>query len=133
MDTSKDLLQKRAFFQKVHELKQIVCELITIFGSAFYGSPLWNLKSEEYLELLKSWNTMVKILFDLPFQTHTRFIESLSKVTHLQSTLHGRFIGFVNNLKNSVKPEINMLINLCENDISSNTCLLYTSPSPRDS
>merc|ERR1719319_753251 len=47
MDSSPDLLQKRAtFFQKVHELRQsygcydpkMICELIRIFGTSFYGS-----------------------------------------------------------------------------------------------
>ena len=115
MDTTMDLLQKRAiFFQKVHELKQaygfydpqIVCEVVRIFGTSFYGSPLWNLGSKEHLKLERSWNTMVKIIFDLSFQTHTRFIESLSKVPHLQPTLHGRYIGFIYNLNSSKKPKI---------------------------
>ena len=79
MDSNQDLLQKRAiFYQKVHELKQaygfyepsVICELIKIFGSSFYGSPLWALNSEEHLKLNRSWNTTVKIVFDLPFQTH---------------------------------------------------------------
>ena len=49
MDTSADILVKRAiFFTKVHELKQqygyydptIQCELLRIYGTSFYGSPL---------------------------------------------------------------------------------------------
>ena len=67
MNNSSDLLQKRAiFFKKFHELKQaygqyspeLVCETIRIFGTAFYGSPLWSLDSEEHLKLNRSWNTM---------------------------------------------------------------------------
>ena len=130
MDTSKDLLQKRAiFFHKVHELKQayggyspkIVCEIIKIFGTSFYGSPLWSLNSEEHLKLNRSWNTVVKIVYDLPFQTHTRFIESLTEFPHLQSMLHGRYIGFSENLKNSKKSEIKLLYSLCINNKQSNT------------
>ena len=130
MDTSSDLLQKRAiFYQKVHELKQafsfydpsMICELIKIFGMSFYGSPLWTLNSEEHLKLNRSWNTTVKIVFDLPFQTHKRFVESLCDVPHLQSILHGRYIGFVENLKKSQKPEMKLLFNMCENNQHSNT------------
>ena len=71
MNTSSDLLQKRAiFFKNVHELKQaygfyepkIICEIIRIFGTSFYGSPLWALDSEEHLKLNRSWNTLIKIL-----------------------------------------------------------------------
>ena len=130
MDTSGDLLQKRAiFFHKVHELKQaygfyspnVVCELIRTFGTSLYGSPLWNLKSEEHLKLNRSWNTTVKMVFNLPFETHKRFVESLTQVPHLQSTLHGRSIGFLNGLHQSVKPEIKLLFSMCKNDNLSNT------------
>ena len=71
MDTSSDLLQKRAlFFHKVHELKQaygrysprVVCDIIKIFGTSFYGSPLWNLSSEEHQKLNRLWNIVVKML-----------------------------------------------------------------------
>ena len=130
IDTSADLLQKRAiFFHKVHELKQayggyspkLVCEIIKIFGTSFYGSPLWSLKSDEHLKLNRAWNTVVKIVFDLPFQTHTRFIESLIEFPHLQSMLHGRYIGFTENLKNSKKSEIKVLFNYCMKNKQSNT------------
>ena len=130
MDNSSDLLQKRAiFFKKFHELKQaygeycpeLVCEIIRIFGTAFYGSPLWSLNSEEHLKLLRSWNTMVKIVYDLPYETHKRFVESLTDFPHLQSMLHGRYVGFAESLKNSKKLEIKMLYNLCTSNILTNT------------
>ena len=130
MDTTSDLLQKRAiFYQKVHELKQafgfyepaVICELIRIFGTSFYGSPLWKLDSEEHLKLNRSWNTTVKIVFELPFQTHKRFVESLTDVPHVQSILQGRYIGFVENLSNSKKPEMKLLFNLCVHNQQTNT------------
>ena len=130
MDTSSDLLQKRAiFFHKVHELKQaygfyspsVVCELIRTFGTSLYGSPLWNLKSDEHLKLNRAWNTTVKMVFDLPFETHKRFVESLTKVPHLQSVLHGRYIRFLNGLQMSVKPEIKLLFDIAKNDHLSST------------
>ena len=130
MKTSSDLLQKRAiFFNKVHELKpaygcyspKLVCEIIRIFGTSFYGSPLWSLKSEEHLKLNRAWNTTVKIVFDLPHQTHTRFIESLTPVPHLQSVLHGRYIRSLDNIKNSMKHEISLLFNFCVNNNQSHT------------
>ena len=130
MDTSSDLLQKRAiFYQKVHELKQaygcysprLICEIIRIFGCSFYGSPLWSLESEEHLKLNRSWNTVVKLVWDLPFASHKRFVESLTEVPHLQSMLHGRYVGFIENLKSSSKLHLQALFNLCKQDQSSNT------------
>ena len=83
MNTTVDLLKKRAiFFQKVHEIKQaygcyeprMLCEVLKIFATSFYGSPLWTLNSEEHLKLNRSWNTVVKMVWDLPFKTHKRFV-----------------------------------------------------------
>ena len=130
MDSSSDLLQKRAnFFQKVHELKQLygfhdpnmICELIRIFGTSFYGSPLWSLSSEEHQKPNRSWNTVIKMVWDLPFATHKRFVESMTSVPHLQSTLQGRYIGFLENLQKSEKSQLQALVNLCLQDHSSNT------------
>ena len=130
MNSSRDLLQKRAiFFQKVHELKQaygcyeprMLCEVIKIFGTSFYGSPLWSLGADDHLKLNRSWNTVVKMVWDLPFAAHKRYVESLTEVPHLQSTLHGRYVGFVENLQNSKKIHLQMLFNICKQDLSSNT------------
>ena len=63
----------------------------------------------------------MKIVFDLPFQTHKRFVESLSDVPHQQSILHGRYIGFVDNLSKSKKPEMSLLFNNCKINLQSNT------------
>ena len=130
MDTSSDLLQKRAiFFQKVHELKQaygyynprLICEIIRIFACSFYGSPLWSLNSEEHMKLLRSWNTVIKMVWDLPYATHRRYLESLNDIPHLQSMLHGRYIGFIQNLSLTKKPHLQILFNLCILDQSCNT------------
>ena len=114
MDSTSDLLQKRAiFFQKIHKIKQaygfydpkIVCEIVKIFGTSFYGSPLWSLRSAEHQQLNRSWNTVVKMIWNLPFQTHKRFVEDLTNVPHLQSVLHGRYVGFLKILKLQLNPK----------------------------
>ena len=64
---------------------------------------------------------MVKMVWDLPFAAHKRFVESLTDVPHLQSILHGRYIGFLENLRNSKKTQLQTLFNLCNHDQSSNT------------
>ena len=129
-DTNADLLQKRAiFYDKVHQMIQkfgycdprLVCELVRIYGTSFYGSTLWNLTSKEHEQLNRSWNTAIKIIFDLPFGCHTRFVESLTDLPHLQSVLHSRYAGFVKNLKTSNKIHIKMLLGICENNLLTNT------------
>jgi len=62
LETKHDLLVKRAiFFSRAHSLKQefgfalpkIICELLRIYGTSFYGSVLWNLNCAEYGKLIR--------------------------------------------------------------------------------
>ena len=88
-ETKTDLLCKRAIlFDKVHQVQQqfgyydphLVLRLLTIYSTALYGSPLWQLNSDEHMKLNRSWNTAVRIIWDLPYFTHTRFLESLCPI-----------------------------------------------------
>ena len=57
----------------------------------------------------------------MPHPTHTRFLESLSPVPHLESTLNARYIGFADSLAKSSKPLISLLFNCISSDLGSQT------------
>ena len=61
------------------------------------------------------------VVWDLPWETHKRFVESLTEVPHLQSTLHSRYAGFIDNLKHSKKTQLNLIFHLCKDDLSTQT------------
>ena len=61
------------------------------------------------------------MIWDLPHPTHTLFLESLSPDPHLESVLHGRYIGFLQNISNSKKPLIRLLFESCSSNLSSVT------------
>ena len=78
-ETKTDILCKRAIlFDKVHQILQqfgyceprLVINLLSVYSTALYGSTLWQLNSEEHLKLNRSWNTALKIIWDLPHSTH---------------------------------------------------------------
>ena len=126
-ETKTDLLCKRAIlYDKVHQVQQqfgycdpkLVLKLLSIYSTALYGSPLWQLSSEEHSKLNRSWNTAIKIIWDLPHSTHTRFLEYLCPVPHLESVLHGRSIGFIQSLSRSSKQLIRFLFYSCSQDMS---------------
>ena len=83
-------------------------------------SCLWQLASEEHLKLNRSWNAAVKMIWNLPYATHTRFLESLSPVPHLESTLMSRYIGFIDNLVKTKKSVLSLIFS-CSQDHSSQT------------
>ena len=129
-ETKTDLLCKRAIlFDKVHQIQQqfgyyeprLVLRLLSIYSTALYGSPLWQLNSEEHSKLNRSWNAAVKIIWDLPNPTHTRFLETLCPVPHLESVLTGRYIGFIQNLVRSSSGLLNLLFHSCAGNLSTVT------------
>ena len=129
-ETKTDLLQKRAIlFDKVHQIQQQFCylnprlvvKLLSIYSTALYGSCLWQLASDEHLKLNRSWNVAVKMIWDLPHSTHTRFVEPLSPVPHLEAVLMSRYIGFVENLMKTQKSLLRLILNSCCADLSSQT------------
>ena len=82
---------------------------------------VWNLNSYEYGKLVRSYNTAVKLIWDLPHQTHKMFVEEFTNCPHLQSMLHSRYIGFLKSLEFSKKMEVKILFNHCKNDVSTLT------------
>ena len=129
-ETKTDLLQKRAiFFDRVHQVHQqfgqyhpkLVLNLISIYSTALYGSNLWQICSEEHFKLNRSWNTAVKIVWDLPHPTHKRFLESICPVPHLESVLTGRYVSFVQSLVKSDKSLLRMILSSTSSDLSSLT------------
>ena len=117
--TSLDLLRKRGMlFDSVHKIEQqfggsyhpeLVMKLIGIYSISVYGSSLWEFYSTEFQKLVRSWNTVTKLVWKLPHATHTRLLESLSPLPHLGSVLEGRYLGFLESLDMSNKPFLRLL------------------------
>ena len=123
-----DLLCKRAvFFNSVHQVQQkfgsfdpkLVLRLVSVYSTSMYGSPLWLLDSGEHQKLNRSWNTAVKMIWNLPHATHTRLLEDLCPVPHLEQTLYDRHIGFVQGLSQSKKNLIRLIFRNCCANLSS--------------
>ena len=100
---------------------ELVVKLLSVYSTALYGSNLWQVNSPEHLQLTKSWNTAMKIIWELPFATHTRFLESLSPVPHLESVLTGRYLGFLKSFLRSENCALTLIFSSCSSDMSSKT------------
>ena len=84
-----------------------------IWSFNLYGSPLWQLYSEEHQKLNRSWNTAVKLIWELPYATHTRLLEDLCPVSHLEHVLLSRYIGFIQNLCKSNEEILCLIFKSC--------------------
>ena len=107
-----DIRKKRAaFISKNNELNQefwfshpsTKVSINLIYNFHFTGSPTWDLFCKDAKMLENTWNTAVRIMYDLPLQTHRYLIEPISEVKHLKFVLIERFIGFLEQIQKSRK------------------------------
>ena len=144
--TSNDVLQKRAsFIQTCYNLNQefsfateeVRLKMLRLYNTALYGSNTWKFNSEEVQKFGKTWNINLRILFDLPFDTHCWIMEELSDGRHLLQMLFSRFLKFVKSVAMNKRVEVRVLYNICKDDIRSmtgsniRTVLLQTEVDPR--
>ena len=109
--------KRRKFIGKFHALRQefgfaspqVLYKLISIYGTSFYGSVLWDLGGSAADTLYASWNSMVRMTWNLPNTAHTYFIEEISESPHLKSILSQRFLTFIHSLLNSKKKCLSQL------------------------
>ena len=125
-----DICVKRAnFINKNIELNQefqfshpsTKVKLKGIYNFHFTGSAIWDLFSREAIMLENTWNTAVRIMFDLPLQTHRNLIEPISKTKHLKFVLIERFLSFLKQIVKSKKLIPKQLLSFIKNDVCSTT------------
>ena len=128
---TKDCSIKRAtFISKIHSLSQefhfaspsTVMKLYNIYACSFHGSSGWDLYSDNVTRLYSSWNVAIRILFNLPRDTHRYIIEPVSDNLHVKTMLCSRFVSFFNSLNESPKLCIRLLANVCKSDNRSVLC-----------
>ena len=71
--------------------------------------------------LCNTWNTSVRIMFNLSYATHRYFIQPVSNKVHLKNILMQRFRGFLSQIEKSAKKLPLRLLNLIRNDTRSTT------------
>ena len=106
-----DCNKKRAIFiSKIHSLNQefyfnssdVILKLYNIYCCSFYGSSIWDLGVPK---LYTAWNTAIRILFNVPRDTHRHLIESISQCLHVKTMLASRCVSFYETIEASSKLE----------------------------
>ena len=96
-------------------------ELNKIYNSHFYGSCLWDLKSNWVTKFENSWNISLRKMLKLPRETHCYLLEPISDQYHMRSLIASRFLGFVSSIRNSKKVALRNLLKVLEHDSRSVT------------
>jgi len=85
----------------------------------FYGSSIWDLSSQCVSKLYIAWNTEIRILFNVPRDTHRYLIESISECLHVNALLASWCVSLYKTIEASSKLCIRFLSNLCKYDLNS--------------
>ena len=120
-----DIQQKRAMyinknnsifqeFSYAHPISKL--KLNAIYNSHFSGSEVWDLFSPGIKSFEGSFNKSIKIMCNLPYETHRYLVEPISGGLGLRKQLIRKYLRFVHNIKNSTKPVIKHMFEHCKKD-----------------
>ena len=129
-EMKKEIIEKRAgYINKNSELCQefyfshprSLVEINSTYNRHFTGSPLWDLLSRETNMIGNSWSTSIKIMYDIPRESHKHFLEPLCEKPHIRKILGKRFIYFTDSIRKSKKTALLNIFNEIKNDYCSVT------------
>ena len=119
IDKTVDVREQFAFD---HPRQQL--QMIQILCCDGYGSMLWELQSSKAEQLFKSWNTAVKLVWEVPRSTFTYLVEGYlaGEQISLRNQILSRYPGFFRGLLSSPSREVRLLARLVKDDPRSSTC-----------
>ena len=125
-----DILMKRAsFIDKNNEILQefsfshpnTKIKINSIFNSHLTGSCLWDLFGKKAVMMENTWNVSMRLMLDIPRETHRYLIEPLSKTKHIKTVLIKRFLSFLQQIRKSNKAASKFLLDSILLDARSTT------------
>jgi hypothetical protein len=125
-----DICEKRAIYiDRAMELNQefmsspneVKLRMQRLYNSHFTGSPLWNFSGGGFNKLCNSWNVNIRIMLDLPCNTHCWIVEQLDNGHHLRHMLFSRYIKFLSSIATGRRQSLKFLINNVSHNVHSPT------------
>ena len=98
-----------------------VMKACQVYVSDAYGFMLYDLTSQASQSYMKSWNTFVKLAWDVPRSTYTYLVENVlaSNFVPFRKQLYSRYVNFFHNLFTSSSKEIRHLARIISRDARS--------------
>ena len=74
-----------------------------------------------FKKLVNSWNVNLRVIFDLPLNTHSWIIERLVDGKHAKIAIMKRYVKFLDSLAKSERPALQALLRLSYKDVRTTT------------
>ena len=100
-----------------------VLRALKVYCSSFYGCMLWDLAGDGAGQVFSSWNTGIRLVWDVPRATRTYLVQQLLNcgVTSARVDILARYGGFLRSLRMSPCQEVRVMANLATRDVRSVT------------
>ena len=100
-----------------------VLNAISVYSAHFYGSMLWDLYGDVAGQVYRSWNTCVKLVWNLPRSTHNYFVDNLlaEDFPSVRKKILSQYVSFLQRLRKSVSTEVRLMSYIAAADIRSTT------------
>ena len=84
---------------------------VQVYACDAYGSMLYDFASESCVSLFKSWNTCIKLCWNVPRSTFTYLVDHVlaANFVSLRNQVYGRFASYFQNLFKSSSREVRHL------------------------
>ena len=124
--SDKDLQEKRGSFISTnynlnqefeHVPPEVKLKMFRLYNSHFTNSKVWSFSSESFDMLCRSYNKNLRIIYDLPLETHNWIIEDLSGGNHIRTMILSRYITFVGSLVNHKSAAIRSLFSKISSNV----------------
>jgi hypothetical protein len=91
---------------------------VKVYCCDFYGSMLWDLFGNQAQQMYRTWNTCVKLAWDVPRSTHTFFVDGLlgSGLPSIRQQILGRYPKFFKSLLDSPSLEVAVVARIVSKD-----------------
>ena len=101
-----------------------ILRAVQVMCTDAYGCMLWDLASANAERFFKSWNTCVKLCYNVPRNTFTYLVEGwlAADMVSLRNQVLSRYAGFYRRLMSSPSREVRALALMVSNDPRSTTC-----------
>ena len=96
---------------------------VNLYAAHFYGSMLWDLASEAAWQVYRTWNTCVKLTWDIPRWTHNYLVDNLlaGDIPSTRQKILCQYVNFFRKLRVSPLREVRILANVVGKDEGSVT------------
>ena len=98
---------------------EIKMKLFRLYNMHLSGSNCWSFNDVGFQQLCNSYNVNVRIVYNLPRETHCWLTEEISGGKHAKQQIYKRYVKFVNTLANSSRDCVWFLFKYVSNDVRS--------------